>query len=116
MISFKASICSFRLKRLELFCFSPPAALYCSSLFQQDTQASLLADSDLLESILLETLRLYPPFLGGRRIISEVRVICPTSWDEAEHFYWSILILLSYQNKCSPCFEHWNRIRKQVYG
>ena len=23
------------------------------------------------------------------------------------------LILLSYQNKCSPCFEHWNRIRKQ---
>ena len=40
--------------------------------FQSDLQDKLLTDDTVLESVLLEVLRLYPPFVGGRRVISEV--------------------------------------------
>ena len=40
--------------------------------FQSDLQDTLLTDDTVLESVLLEVLRLYPPFVGGRRVISEV--------------------------------------------
>lgn len=38
---------------------------------QTDVQEKLRADDSLLEAVLLEVLRLYPPFIGGRRIISK---------------------------------------------
>ena len=40
--------------------------------FQTDLQEKLLTDDSLLDAVLLEVLRLYPPFLGGRRIIKKV--------------------------------------------
>ena len=40
--------------------------------FQADLQDKVLADDSLLEPVLLEVLRLYPPFLGGRRIVKKV--------------------------------------------
>ena len=40
--------------------------------FQSHLQDKLLTDGTVLESVLLEVLRLYPPFVGGRRVIREV--------------------------------------------
>ena len=40
--------------------------------FQGDLQDKVLADDSLIEPVLLEVLRLYPPFLGGRRIVKKV--------------------------------------------
>lgn len=34
-------------------------------------QTSMLEDNDMLESVVLEILRLYPPFVGGRRVITQ---------------------------------------------
>ncbi|OWF44545.1 uncharacterized protein LOC110458245 [Mizuhopecten yessoensis] len=36
-----------------------------------DLQEKLLSDPDMMEAVLLEVQRLYPPFLGGRRIVKK---------------------------------------------
>ncbi|KAL4231369.1 hypothetical protein ACF0H5_008948 [Mactra antiquata] len=38
---------------------------------KEDLQDSILNDDEMFECILLEILRVYPPFLGGRRIITQ---------------------------------------------
>ena len=43
-------------------------------MIQADLQEKLLTDESMLEAVLLEVLRLYPPFIGGRRVISQVIV------------------------------------------
>ncbi|XP_060586109.1 putative cytochrome P450 120 [Ruditapes philippinarum] len=40
-------------------------------LFQNDLQNDMLENEDLIESVVLEVLRLYPPFIGGRRVIAQ---------------------------------------------
>ena len=42
--------------------------VYC----QEDLQRETAEDVDVLERVFLEVMRLYPPFLGGRRVVTEV--------------------------------------------
>ena len=58
----------------EITLFVPCILVSKFSMIQADLQEKLLTDESMLEAVLLEVLRLYPPFIGGRRVISQVIV------------------------------------------
>ena len=41
--------------------------------FQRDLQDRVLEDSVLMDAMLLEVQRMYPPFMGGRRLANKVK-------------------------------------------
>lgn len=59
---------------MDTFFFFNPNTIQNLPLVQEETRRRALKDADYLQGVLLEVQRLWPPFIGGRRIAERVRI------------------------------------------